>query len=818
MNVFLRLLPALVAALMLAAAAVRAAEKDPNDERLARAAALRGSDAPDDQAAAQALCRTVIADPKASRNQQFAAFRTLVDVLWYRRRDAAAAVAALADLRTRFPGDLEADRTATYRAADVLWESGRDLEQAVALLNDFASRAAADAATVAQARVRLVRFLIRLQRLDEAYATASRAAELVPEDPELVAAALWEMQSAADAAQDHERRLQALRRAIEPRYTAHLDSGARHARLTAYAQVLLTTGRLDDLRAFAEPLEQSDAEPGQRQAWCLLLAEALLKQDRLDEALPAFERVVSGHPSVHHHWWNAQTRIVEILRRQNRLDDAVRATRILLDAAWDHNTLTQAGELAVSLLVAIDDLPDRANAFIAWQTYGPTGKDGIAGTADDPLDPVAAYPYPDLSSRAAAFNRASADLGDAAAGARQRAWMALYTGTPGEALSQRVDAMARSGIDDLDWIATELVQQTLRAVVGHGGRTGEFCMFIAWGPAGPDQIAGNADDLPDPFAGLVPPAPPGPGGLAHLTPAEVSDLQQLGAALQTLLVNSSEPRWRRTACARGLQRVQQALASWQPEALRELALETAVTSDDRELARACLSLGALCAKGRDLHLGGIHAFLRQLDAMCQARGAMLGEGVREALSRSLERHTTNLTRQKPLVPRLRPIPVILGDNPPLEPRLPAALLPGLNVASYELDPKQRPRALPDFAALTPSHEATTGTVTAAGAARPDHIALRFAGYIRVPRSTGYRFHLRSKDGSRLLIGETEVVNHDGPHGASERSGVINLKAGYHPLTVLYFCGQGNAEVRLSWESYGIPKQEVPAEAYVHEGP
>ena len=68
----------------------------------------------------------------------------------------------------------------------------------------------------------------------------------------------------------------------------------------------------------------------------------------------------------------------------------------------------------------------------------------------------------------------------------------------------------------------------------------------------------------------------------------------------------------------------------------------------------------------------------------------------------------------------------------------------------------------------------------------DYYALTFDGFIKIEKEGIYRFYTLSDDGSVLEINGQEVVNNDGSHGTLEASGVIALKAGYHPFRLLYF--------------------------------
>lgn len=87
----------------------------------------------------------------------------------------------------------------------------------------------------------------------------------------------------------------------------------------------------------------------------------------------------------------------------------------------------------------------------------------------------------------------------------------------------------------------------------------------------------------------------------------------------------------------------------------------------------------------------------------------------------------------------------------------------------------------------------------------------FKASINIPKTGNYTFFTRSDDGSRLYIGDKNVVNNDGPHGMVEKSGKINLTAGLHPIRVNYYDSGGGDGLVVSWKGPGIKKQEIPSD-------
>ena len=121
--------------------------------------------------------------------------------------------------------------------------------------------------------------------------------------------------------------------------------------------------------------------------------------------------------------------------------------------------------------------------------------------------------------------------------------------------------------------------------------------------------------------------------------------------------------------------------------------------------------------------------------------------------------------------------------------------------------------VPDFNALTP---VKTGTVASADLAvrnRDNNFALRYQGYVDVPADGVYTFYTASDDGSKLLIGSTEVVNNDGLHPVVEKSGTIGLKAGKHALTIGYLQKDGGRALTVSYAGPGLGKQAIPTGAF-----
>lgn len=67
----------------------------------------------------------------------------------------------------------------------------------------------------------------------------------------------------------------------------------------------------------------------------------------------------------------------------------------------------------------------------------------------------------------------------------------------------------------------------------------------------------------------------------------------------------------------------------------------------------------------------------------------------------------------------------------------------------------------------------------------------------------YTFRITSDDGSRVTINTQLVVNHDGTHSATAKTGEpVRLTAGRHPLLVEHFDHAGDRRLKLEWQPPG----------------
>ena len=105
----------------------------------------------------------------------------------------------------------------------------------------------------------------------------------------------------------------------------------------------------------------------------------------------------------------------------------------------------------------------------------------------------------------------------------------------------------------------------------------------------------------------------GEGGLAGLTPKQVETIRKARDAIKRMAASEHEPYHTRRRAIEALERLHEALNDWGRKGQLEWYLDR-VRKEPHESVRDMLVKGAmLAAKARQYHLGGAHAFWRQID-------------------------------------------------------------------------------------------------------------------------------------------------------------------------------------------------------------
>jgi chitodextrinase/predicted esterase len=98
--------------------------------------------------------------------------------------------------------------------------------------------------------------------------------------------------------------------------------------------------------------------------------------------------------------------------------------------------------------------------------------------------------------------------------------------------------------------------------------------------------------------------------------------------------------------------------------------------------------------------------------------------------------------------------------------------------------------------------------------REDMFAFIFEGYINIPTTGSYTFYVSADDGAALYVNNVLVVNHDGTHSCTEKTGTpITLSAGSYPIKALYYEKTTGQCLTVKWAGPGITKVEIPDAAF-----
>ena len=163
---------------------------------------------------------------------------------------------------------------------------------------------------------------------------------------------------------------------------------------------------------------------------------------------------------------------------------------------------------------------------------------------------------------------------------------------------------------------------------------------------------------------------------------------------------------------------------------------------------------------------------------------------------------------------------VLGTNPGFFEPDPRRARPGLR-AEFRFAPAGISQ-MPDFAALEPFAVASAATVDYVDGRWPslvenrgDAFACRITGFVCIPVSGTYTFFVSADDGAELFVDGQRVTSDPLPHSVREKSGSMELEAGWHPVELAYYEKSGQAVLSLSWSGPGIAKAVIPTSALSH---
>jgi hypothetical protein len=151
----------------------------------------------------------------------------------------------------------------------------------------------------------------------------------------------------------------------------------------------------------------------------------------------------------------------------------------------------------------------------------------------------------------------------------------------------------------------------------------------------------------------------------------------------------------------------------------------------------------------------------------------------------------------------------------------ADLKPGLvgeyfNISGKSLKGDAVPEGLKPFFVKTDKHVHFGGVDGPFnGSKLVDSFLVRWQGVLTIAAAGDYSFFTRSDDGSRLYIGNKQVVDNWGLHGMEEKSGSIRLTAGAHDIRIMFHEAGGGAGCEVKWQAPGAKKEALPAAVLGH---
>lgn len=437
-------------------------------------------------------CESIIGHADAKKGHKQEAFRILIYVYLHRTRKYDKGAEACKRLRKHFAGDPEMTREVLFSMSDML-SYAKKYDESVKVLEELIQLQGDDVEAKADALHRIGNVCYQAQKWKESYAASEKSIAASIKNESRVAACLTNMQNSAWNTKDMEKCAAALVRLIDDKYLRHRGHWEHDGHRRRYGDCLVNLKRLDDARSFFSRMEKESKDLTFRQESAFRIAQTLTG----DARVKAFERVFVDHSGITRYWYETQKEQTRTLQSLGKFKEALSAAKVLLDVSYDTPRIAESCHLIADLFRQIDKNIVRANSFIDYQRFGPSGKDGKIGTADDGKNPLQAVVYASYPAREKAFDAVRKEAGDGANAFYHHGMTYMYTGRPKDGLKSFAEAFRRCQGKDLQRICDAMLLIGARSVRGHAHSLDEFYSFISYGPAGKDGKPGTTDDLKD---------------------------------------------------------------------------------------------------------------------------------------------------------------------------------------------------------------------------------------------------------------------------------------------------------------------------------
>ena len=84
----------------------------------------------------------------------------------------------------------------------------------------------------------------------------------------------------------------------------------------------------------------------------------------------------------------------------------------------------------------------------------------------------------------------------------------------------------------------------------------------------------------------------------------------------------------------------------------------------------------------------------------------------------------------------------------------------------------------------------------------------FKGFFKAEKEGMYEFAVTSDDGSLLYFGDKLIVDNGGNHASLKRSGMVALKKGWHPFSIIFHQAGGGGELNVTYAAPGEPFNQL----------